>query len=230
MNVREQERSSYDVRFKTPFTSLLAGPSQSGKSSFVFNFLRTRHELMDMPTSNIIYFYSQWQQSFSVFEKEGIVTKWINELPTLDMLKEETEAYKEAEGSIVIVDDFMQQVNGDISDLFTVLCHSYHISVFLLSQNVFPQNPMFRNISLNSTYIILFKNPRDSSQIMNYAKQFAPGNTKWVVDAYRACTRSAYSYMLFDHHQKTEERIRVRSNIFPSQWPMCVWMSKENVI
>lgn len=213
----------YDATFKTPFTCLLAGPSQSGKTSVVFNILRDRHTLLDVPTNNIFYFYQHWQPSFSIFEREGVVTEWLRELPSIDLLTEKTEPFKYAEGSIVVIDDFMGQLNEAISSLFTFLCHSNRVSVFLMTQNVFAKNPVFRTISLNSQYVFIFKNSRDSSQIMSYAKQFAPGNTEWVVDAFRECTRAAFSYLLFDHHQTQEEEIRVRSHILQQQWPMRVW-------
>lgn len=214
----------FDLRLKTPFTCLLAGPSQSGKTSWVFNVLRDRQELMTEPTDNIIFFYNQWQRSFTIFQAENIVTQWVNQLPTTSMLMELTEAYKDTTGSIVVIDDFMQKVDQDIVDLFTVLCHSYHISVFLMSQNVFPQNKLFRDISLNSTYIVLFKNPRDSSQIRHFANQFSPNDIRWLVEAFRECTKKPYSYLMFDHHQRSDDDVRVLSNFLRPEWPMRVWM------
>ena len=214
----------YDIRFKTPFTCLLAGPTQSGKTSVIFNILRERHIMMDVPTDNIIYFYNRWQPSFTRFKEENIVTDWIGELPSIELLEEMTSPYKNGNGSIIVIDDFMTQLNSDISDLFTLLCHSNRISIFLLTQNVFSKNPFFRTISLNSQYVFIFKNSRDSSQITNYARQFAPTNTRWVVEAFRTCTKSAYSYMMFDHHNKTEEEVRVRSHMLRNEWPVRVWM------
>jgi len=216
-------QKEYDVRFKTPFTCLLAGPSQSGKTTAAFNILRDRKDLFDKPTNQIFYFYQHWQPHFAIFEKEGLVTEWLNELPSIQMLTEKTEPFKFGEGSIVVIDDFMGELNKDISSLFTFLCHSNRVSVFLMTQNVFAKNPVFRTISLNSQYIFMFKNSRDSSQITNYARQFAPGNTEWVVDAFRDCTRGAFSYLLFDHHQTQQEEVRVRSHIFVQQWPIRVW-------
>jgi hypothetical protein len=220
-------KKEYDVRFQTPFTCLLAGPSQSGKTSLVFNILRDRSILCDITTDNIFYFYSHWQPVFSRFQEEGIISQWLQQLPSIPVLKELTEPHRGAEGSIVIIDDFMGQLNKDISDLFTVFCHSNRCSVFLLTQNVFAKNPFFRTISLNALYVFIFKNPRDSSQITHFAKQFAPGNTQWVVDAFRDCTRAGYSYILFDHHQTQQDEVRVRSHILVSQWPMRVWGARQ---
>jgi hypothetical protein len=178
---------------------------------------------MDKPTDRIFFFYNQWQPSFTEFAKLGIVTEWINQLPTTELLKEKAyDPDKVHNGCIVVIDDYMNQVNDDIADLFTILCHSHNINTILLSQNVFAKGPIFRTISLNATYLAIFKNPRDASQITNYAKQFAPGNTAYIVAAYRACTAKAYSYMFFDHHQSTPNEVRVRSGILPHE-RMMIW-------
>jgi hypothetical protein len=220
----------YDLRFRTPFTYTCAGPSQSGKTSHVFNILRLKEELFDVNPQNVLYFYNLPQPSFANFRQEspGIVTEWINKLPDLELLREKTLAYRGGSGSLVIIDDFVSELNADISNLFTVLSHSNNINVILLTQNLFSKNPVYRTISLNSTYTAAFKNPRDSAQITNFAKQFAPNNTRYIVEAFRECTKKPYSYLFFDHHQKTPDRIRVRSDILPHEGPMKVWIPKNN--
>lgn len=220
----DSELTEHDLRFRTPCTFLLAGPSQCGKTSFLLNVLRSRHEMFDVAPDHVIYFYNRAQPIFKKFK--DLVAKWINALPTADVLNEMTLPQADGRGTIVVIDDFMQQINADISTLFTVLCHANRATVFLLTQNIFASNPAFRTISLNTTYMAIFKNPRDSAQINHLAKQLSPGNPRWVVDAFRACTQSAYSYMLVDNHQKTDESIRVRSNVLQSEWPMIAYMPK----
>jgi hypothetical protein len=216
----------YDLRLKTPFTYVVAGASQSGKTTHVFELLKNRHAMMDVPTDHVIYYYKQWQPHFTAFEEAGVVTEWVNRVPTSEELQAKTHARRDGEGTIVIIDDFMQQLNRDIADLFTVTSHANRISVILMTQNLFAKLPVFRTISLNATYIACFKNPRDSSQIMHLAKQLSPNNTRYVVEAYREATRRPYSYMFFDFHQGTPDNIRVRSDILPKQMPMKVWMPK----
>lgn len=219
----------YDLRLKTPFTYLVAGPSKSGKTTHIFNILRCRDDLLNTnnnPASvNIIYYYNHWQDIFSEIQSENIVTDWVQQLPTIQDIRDRTEHFRDIGGSIIIIDDFAQHVNQDIADLFTVLSHANNISVFLMTQNIFQRNPVFRTISLNSSYISIHKNPRDSSQIVHFAKQFAPGNSKYIVEAYKACTKKPYSYMLFDHNQDTPDIIRVRSDILPNEQPMKVWIA-----
>jgi hypothetical protein len=218
----------FDGTLKTPFAYICAGATQSGKTTHAFNLLRYRHQLMDKPTDVVYYFYNHWQDpQFSEFEKLGIVTEWINEMPTLDLLMEKTSSHVKTGGCIVVIDDFMQDLNKDIAELFTVLSHANNISIILMTQNLFSPNPVFRTLSLNAKYIVIFKNPRDSSQIVNFAKQFAPGNTGYLIDAFMACTKRAHSYMLFDHDHHTPEHFRVRSDILPHEAPMKIWMPRD---
>lgn len=65
----------------------------------------------------------------------------------------------------------MNQLNKDVSDLFTKGSHHLNVSVIFILQNVFHQSPVMRNISLNSHYMILLKNPRDRAQVRHHAQQ-----------------------------------------------------------
>lgn len=72
-----------------------------------------------------------------------------------------------------------------------------------------------RDISLNSHYIILFKNSRDMSQINCFARQLYPRNSKFMVDAYIKATTHPYSYLVVDLHPTTPEEHRLRESLFP---------------
>ena len=221
----------YDLRFHNPSTFILAGPSQCGKTTFTFNLLRNVAYLFQDSRcgQNVIYYYNQWQNGFNVFAKEKVVTEWINKLPTSDDITDKTMPFTNNGGSIVIIDDFAQQLTKDTIDIFSRLSHHTNSVVILLTQNIFSKNPFFRDISLNSTYIVLFKNPRDASQIATFAKQFAPGDNKYVTEAFVAVTKKPYSYMLYDYHQATPELLRMRTNIFPHETPMMIYFSKQKM-
>ena len=60
---------------------------------------------------------------------------------------------------VVVIDDFMQELTKDVSLLFSTFSHHLNVTVFLLAQNLFLKNPVFRDISLNATYHFIFKNP-----------------------------------------------------------------------
>ena len=228
---------AYDLRFKNPSSFLVAGATQAGKTTFTLNVLRNIDHLFEKPECkwNVYYFYREDQPGFALIAKEKIdnsdepiVKEWFNRLPTTD----DVEAIKEKsgdKGSIVIIDDFAEDLTKDTVQIFTNKVHHKNCVVIVLTQNIFCKNPVFRTISLNCTYVVMFKNPRDGSQISCFAKQFAPRAGDWVVNAYEAATRFPHSYLMFDSHQQTENVLRVRSHVLPNEFPMRVYRKKTLV-
>lgn len=58
-----------------------------------------------------------------------------------------------------------------IVDWFTRKAHRRNTSVIYITQNVFDWAAQHRTISLNVHYLVLFKNPRDKSQIVVLSRQ-----------------------------------------------------------
>ena len=220
--------NSQDFRFRTPSSFLLAGASKSGKTTFTLNLLRQIEVLFDNPECrhNVVYFYKEDQAAFQMFRKENIVKHWINRLPTGEDIDELTAQYEKS-GSVVVIDDFDLKVNADVADIFRTKCHHRNCVIILLTQNIFCSKPYFREISLNSTYLVLFKNPRDASQFNCLAKQVAPGAVAALVAAYKKATRKPHSYLLFDTDQSTPEWQRVRSRVLPHELPMILHIREQ---
>jgi uncharacterized protein YozE (UPF0346 family) len=74
-----------------------------------------------------------------------------------------------------------------------------------------------RNISLNAHYLVLYKNPRDKSQIRCLAQQIYPENSKFLSNAYHNATLQPHTYLLLDLHPETTEDYRILTNIFPEE-------------
>ena len=72
-------------------------------------------------------------------------------------------------------------------------------------------------MSLNAHYIVAFKNPRNVTQITTLAKQMYPGNTKFMVEAFGDAISRPYGYLLIDLKPQTDEKVRLRTNIFPGE-------------
>lgn len=226
-NAEAEKSTSYDLRFRNPSSFLLAGVTNAGKTTFTLNLLRNIDSMFQKPECkrNIVYFYREEQSALDLFKEENIVHEWFNRLPTTDDIDNLTSSYL-ATGSIFIIDDFQEELTKDTVKLFTNKCHHRNCILILLAQNIFCKNPVFREISLNSTYILIFKNPRDASQINCFAKQFSPGDVTWVVKAYQEATRYPHGYLMFDTHQNTSELVRVRSHVLPHEFPMRAYKRK----
>ena len=91
------------------------------------------------------------------------------------------------------------------------------VSVLYLTQNLFFGGKQTRTIGLNAHYLVLFKNPRDVTQVSHLARQMYPGRTKFLVESFQDATSVPYSYMLLDLKSDTEDKYRVRSNVFPNE-------------
>lgn len=123
-------------------------------------------------------------------------------------------------GILIVLDDLMNDITSDVMELFTRGSHHKLISCMLLIQNIFyGNNKFFRTISLNVQIFIVMKNPRDKKQISILASQLCPDNINFVKEAFLDATKNPFSYMLFDLSQKCDDRLRLRTNIFPEDEP-----------
>ena len=79
--------------------------------------------------------------------------------------------------SLIVFDDQMIDASKDkrIMNLFNLASYHRNPRVIYIEQNLFHQGTGSRSISLNSHYLVLFKNPRDKLQILTLAKQMYPG-------------------------------------------------------
>ena len=141
------------------------------------SILHSLNELFDPVPSRIIYCYGEYQHAFKDMI-QTIPNIYFNEgFP--DNLYGILEGYQ---NSLVIIEDLMSECSKDqrISDLFTRGSHHQGISVMYLTQNLFPPGKQSRTISLNSHYMIVFKNPRDSLGVSTLARQMYPNNCNFL--------------------------------------------------
>ena len=78
---------------------------------------------------------------------------------------------------------------------------------------MFHQGKGHRTMSLNSHYMVLFKNPRDASQINFLARQMYPHNAQYLQEVYKDATTPPFGYLFIDLKQETQENLRLRTNI-----------------
>ena len=182
-----------DVSLKSPFTCVVAGPTGCGKTVFVRKLLES--DLIFPRPRKVIWCYSEWQSAY-----EEIDAKFV-------------EGLTEEDCDLIIIDDLMV-------DLFTKKSHHHNTSVVFVVQNIFEKG--LRTISLNAHYLVLFKNPRDTTQVTYLGRQM--GNSKAVTAAYKDATSNPYGYLFVDMKQDTPETIRLRTGLFEQ---MYVYVSKS---
>ena len=166
-----------DLRLQNPFSLILAGPSSSGKTSLLNRLLTARKDLFtDQPVKIRLYF-SIWQPVYDSMKTRNLLSDCVEGMPT----NEELESFqKSVPCSLVIFDDLAEVLTPVISNLFIAGCHHYNTSVILISQNLFQKSPIWRICSLNATYIVVMKNPRDPSQLGVLSRQSFPGHKNFL--------------------------------------------------
>ncbi|KAG8238309.1 hypothetical protein J437_LFUL017844 [Ladona fulva] len=97
----------------------------------------------------------------------------------------------------------MKEADGRVVHLFTKGSHHRNLSVIHLTQNLFHQGKGARDISLNTHYIVYFKNPRDRSQIFHLSRQLHPENPKFVQESYNDATEKPHGYLFIDLKHKS---------------------------
>lgn len=195
------------ARWVDPFTCLITGPSGCGKTVFVSKFIKHLPALVTTMPVEIIWCFGQWQ---SIYETMTNV-QFHEGLPDIDK-------WQDNKPRLLIIDDLMHEIDQRISKLFTKGSHHLNISVMYLTQNLFDKNKEHRTISLNTHYIVVFKNPRDGSQITHLAKQMYPGRVGYVQESFKLATSDKHGYLLIDLTQSTPDDLRLRSNIFPDEF------------
>jgi hypothetical protein len=204
-----------DVRLKHPFTCTVAGPSTSGKTWFVFRLIKHVDRLIVPVPEKILYCYGEFQPSFSEFPEvefhEGL----------LDVSR-----FDGRQRVLLIIDDLMNEADQNVCNLFTKLSHHRSVSVVFITQNLYHRNRFVRTMNLNTHYIVMFKNPRDANQVTTLARQMYPGRSKFMVEAFKDATKNPYGYLLIDLKPETDERYRIRTNIFPDDDRQYVYVSK----
>ena len=144
---------------------------------------------MTNPPERTVWFYGRHQPDlFCSLTQEILGIEFYEGLPTnIEVM------FDRGKCNICITDDLMQSgsENQLVKNLFTNGRH-LNLSVVFVSQNLFYPGKKCRTISLNSTYIGVFKNPRDQTQIRHLACQMFPSKPKFLQAAYEEETKDPY--------------------------------------
>ena len=203
-------------QFEHPFTCMVAGMTGSGKTVWVQSLLTQAYRMINLPPERIVWCYSQWQPAYM----DMLVTipniEFVEGIPTA---LEQDAYFNVNKRNLIVFDDQMIDAGKDkrIVNLFTRGSHHRNLSVIYIVQNLFHQGKGSRSISLNSHYLVLFKNPRDKLQVLTLAKQMYPGRTEFFLRRYEEAVRRPYGYLLIDLKTTTQDDCRLRTNVLPGE-------------
>ena len=187
-----------------------------GKNCLGTITVATSSNVIDQPPERIIWCYSQWQPAY---------TQLLMMIPNIEFVKGipeslENDSYLDVnKRNLIVIGDQMIEAgkHNRTVNLFTKGSHHRNLSVIYIVQNLLHQGKGNRGISLNSHYLVLFKNPRDKLQVLTLAKQMYPSETAWFIKEYEEAVRRPYGYLFVDLRPVTTYRCRLRTNVLPGE-------------
>ena len=144
---------------------------------------------------------------------------FVQGMPCPDKIKE----IFDGEHHIICLDDLQHEVaiSKEAEKLFTQLSHHNNLSVIYLNQNLYYQGKCARTLNLNTAYTVLLKNPRNTQQVALLGRQLGMGSD--LKSAYLDATSKPYGYLVVDLSPKSDEKYRLRSNVFPDEAPVVIY-------
>ena len=149
-----------DSRLAHPFTCIVSGPTGSGKSVFTLKLIEHAQEIISPPPERILFFYGEYQKIFDNYPK----VEFHDGLPDVS-------TFDGKQRTLLVMDDVMTSTDDRAVHIFTKISHHRNLSVVYLTQNLFYKNKQTSTLSLNSHYIVWFKNARDATQVVNLARE-----------------------------------------------------------
>ena len=177
----------------------LVGPSDTGKSQFLYNCLKIG---TFQPKFDKIYnFYQHSQLLYDVMQEE------IENLEFVRGVNFEFIDSFENNGTkclLILYDSCENPCNSQaFVDIATAGRHR-GLSTIYNKHNIFHQSKLGRDVELQNTHIVLFKSPRDVMQVTTLSKQLGPGSE--LVDWYRDATSVPFGHFLIDLSPRTDDR------------------------
>ena len=171
--------SSIELHFKYPATILLSGSTGCGKTRFVRRILKER--LIEPFPTRLIWVYGEWQEDYDLVKTTYIEIEFVQGYSN-DIYG----SLEPSDRNLLILDDKIGEASDtkSLANLFIKGSHHRNVTILDLEQNLFDQGKCSRTVSLNSQYIVVFRNLRDQSQFKTMAAQILPENSQRLMDAY----------------------------------------------
>ena len=210
--------SNKELKFKLPFGMILAGPSSSGKSTFLLKFIAGSSELIDPSPKSILYCFGEMNNIVPLLQKSGVGV--FAGVPPEELIK------KYPKPLLLILDDLLLSINEKyLSELFTKKSHHQNFSIIFVTQNLF--DPKIKVARQNSQYIIIMRSPNSMLSVRNIGVQLFPRQLDYFLDAYRQATKHPYGYLVIDMHASSDPTLRLRTNIFKDDEEKLIFIPKN---
>ena len=171
------------IKFLANHNTIIFGQTGAGKTCFILDVIR--YKLVHPFPNNIYYMYKIRQPFMDQINN-------INFIEGLDFNAIDTNT-----PSMLVIDDLVLSTNKDVAEMFILGSHHRQISIFFITQNLFPNCNLFRLMSTNSHYFVIFQNQRNFRQVMTLARQIFVGrDIKRITEAYKRASNTLRGFIV----------------------------------
>ena len=204
------------VRIQHPTTIMVSGPTGCGKTYFVVRLINST--LIQPPPQRMWWVYNFWQPLYEQLTGE-ITFVHASGAESASVVNRVLGEMKPEQRNLLVLDDQMSSLadSGELARLFTEGSHHLNLTVIYIVQNLFHHAKSQVTVSRNTHYFIIFKNPRDTSQVSSLMQQLARGKTGPMVKIFEDATEEPFSYLYIDCHPQYDKDLRYCVNIFPGE-------------
>ena len=199
----------YDRTWKKNFKVFVAGPSSCGKTIFSCDTIQNWPLISRQAFHAIIYCWNKWQPKYE--DMRQLVTHWVKDD---ESMISKIKSIARGQPVLIIFDDAINSKSlPEIANLFMIDGRHSNMSMMFLTQRMFDKDKSFMQISRNSDYFVVFKNPRDASEIGRLAQQLTPGKRS-LIGIYEEATKDPWSYLFIDLTQECPPEVKYTSHLF----------------
>ena len=197
------------VKFLANKNCIIFGATGAGKTEFILAVIRQK--LVEPMPKNIFYMYNVEQDFMKTWnERESTPIVFIK---GLDFDQMDT-----SEPSLLVIDDLILSNNKTVAEMFILGSHHKKVSVFFLTQNLFPNCPVFRMMSANAHYFVLFNSQRHFRQVNTLARQIYVGkDLTRITNAYKRASKRHRGFIVLSFVPELPEELTVITD----WWEIC---------
>ena len=195
-------------KFYSKSNILVIGPSGSGKTTAVLRIIKER--LIEPMPEKIFYMYAAHQPFMDSWNLSSNPKIEFIEGLQLDVLDQHDGP------KLLICDDLIQSLSKDLGQHFIAGSHHKNITTIFITHSIFLNNETYRLMSNNTHYILLFKNKRNSSQVMTLGRQILNGDLYRLGEAYKYIP--SFQFVLLSLHPLVPDELSVTTDYF-EKWP-----------
>lgn len=193
------------LKFYANSNILVIGSSGTGKTTAVMRLIKD--ELIHPMPKRIIFMYGAWQPMF----QEWLDDPKLQKIEFLEGLQLDV-LDKYNEPKLLIVDDLILSLSRDMANHFIRGSSHKQTTTIFISHSLYLNNELYRLISNNSQYILLFKNKRNLSQVSRLSRQVLGSDYERLLEGYKYL--KAYTFVLLSFHPKVPDELLVTADFF----------------